>query len=180
MTPNLTLKSDSSLNAILPDLMRRREEALRRVDALKSKLEGAEDEVRNIDMALKGIKGLVGGGAKSAPLAELPASSLNGASHRNRVAGSLPARSREPRGMDAIAVVLTNAVEEGLTLGELTQELDRRGWLPKTEEPQNAVRASANRLRRKDRRFVFEGGRFAFRPHRQTLEPEGGGSIFIA
>lgn len=81
--------------------------------------------------------------------------------------GPAPGSVREdgsPRGEAAVAIVLREAGSSGLTNPELTEEVMRRGWSPDSEDPAAAVRAAANRLRKKDANFVFENRHFVYRP----------------
>jgi hypothetical protein len=73
-----------------------------------------------------------------------------------------------PRGQEAVLTVMK---EDGFanhrwTIADMTEELNRRGWPPESENPENAVRAALNRLakiegsgvvrlRTKDRGLIF-------------------------
>jgi hypothetical protein len=57
-----------------------------------------------------------------------------------------------PRGQEAVLEVMKDEAfaNRRWTIEEMTEELDRRGWTPKSEQPVNAVRAALNRLARSD------------------------------
>jgi hypothetical protein len=54
-----------------------------------------------------------------------------------------------PRGQDAILSIMEESEfrNRRWTALEMAEELDKRGWTPKSDDPVNAVRASLNRLR---------------------------------
>jgi hypothetical protein len=53
-----------------------------------------------------------------------------------------------PKGSRAAFMVLEEGPPSGMTLEEIFEAYARRGWLPETNEPTNAIRAALNRLRK--------------------------------
>jgi hypothetical protein len=62
--------------------------------------------------------------------------------HANAVAES----ETRPKGREAVRLVLMESPGQWFTLPYMLDELQRRGWLPESNEPGNAVRAALTRL----------------------------------
>ena len=52
-----------------------------------------------------------------------------------------------PRGADAVRTILTDMADQWMTIDRVVEELDRRDWLPQSDNPSNAVRAALERAR---------------------------------
>lgn len=65
--------------------------------------------------------------------------------------------------MEAVDQAVKSA-PNGLTLPELTRIVQKMGWEPDTNQPERSVRSAANRLRKRDKGFVYEKKRWYYRP----------------
>lgn len=119
-----------------------------------------QTNARNLDRAIEGIEGLLGLHESSL------APSANGAGPTAR-----PRRASTPQGPRGIEAVRQILIEgPWLTPAELARALQERGWGPESNDPESAVRAAANRLRRRDPRFDLRNGRYGYRPQRNQPE----------
>lgn len=83
-----------------------------------------------------------------------------------------------PRGFEAVAMVAMDAiilgaereVDGALTVPEIVEELRRRGWMPDSDNPESAVRASIRRLRDRDPRWGLHYGRLYYHDFAQPSE----------
>lgn len=88
----------------------------------------------------------------------------------------------KPRGAQAVARVALDAISEGnrrdrdgaLTVAQIVRELELRGWLPRSKDPESAVRAAIRRLRQSDGRWGLREGRLYYHDREGVPESEGG------
>lgn len=58
----------------------------------------------------------------------------------------VPDSDDRPRGQEAVVRVMQESVGKWWPVGLVTEELSKRGWLPESDNPANAVRAALDRL----------------------------------
>lgn len=79
-------------------------------------------------------------------------------------------KEARPKGLEAVEIVAREAIQAGeeededwaLTVPEIVLELARRGWLPASDNPESAVRASIRRLKERDPRWGLYRGRLYY------------------
>jgi hypothetical protein len=162
------VNADPSIEAVLPALKRRRSEAVERI-------RDGQQEVRLLDLAIEGLEGLVPGsnGVREGRVARGQGTQVRISGGGRVVAVGQRGSPSKLRAIDAIAQAVRSSVE-GLTLPELTEQVAALGFRPDSDQPERAVRASANRLRERNPDFDFVGKRYIYRPDHADL-PEGGG-----
>lgn len=67
-----------------------------------------------------------------------------------------PREGEAPRGAAAVRIILQESPRKRWVVSELVDELRRRSWLPKSDNPANAVRAALERLLTKADSDVFK------------------------
>lgn len=137
---------------------------------LEAELAGVRAERAHAQGAAEHIRGLTG---VEQPVAVVVADGTRENAERIRKSG--PRVPTMLSGMDAIAVALKRS-PVALTLTELTDAVKELGWHPETDNPERAVRAAGNRLRKKDTDFDYYSRRWLYRPlHAGHLPPRLGG-----
>lgn len=155
--------SDDALQAVIPVLKERERRAALRVEQLKDQMNAASDELADARGALAHIERLAGLNRPAPP----PDRATVSAQPWLRRDPNGPA----PEGLEAVAAVLQQSPKP-LTLAELTEAVAQLGWRPETDKPERAVRAAANRLRKKSVDFEYRDKKFAYMPrHRDQLPP---------
>jgi hypothetical protein len=144
------------LHAVIPVLKERERHAAERVDQLQNQLEAARTELADARGAREQIERLAGIDRPAPPTDEKPWS-----------------RARHPEAPEGQEAVRTALMESPKPLGlfELTASVAKLGWFPQTDEPERAVRAAANRLRKKDSDFDYVDRRFIYRPRHVVERP---------
>jgi len=158
---NGTSDTQPQLAAVLPGLQEERRQAL-------EGLAEAQERLRLLDLAIEGITGLI-------PRSHVEDVEAN--VNRNgviRVQGeSTEIYSVKPKltAMEAIAQAIRSSAT-GLTLSELTEAVAHLGFRPQSDQPDRAVRASANRLRDRDHNYGFVQKRYVYLPHHRLSPGE--------
>lgn len=80
-----------------------------------------------------------------------------------RFAATDGAAEQKPDRESAIISLVRGAGAGGLSPLGLTEGLTEAGLAPRSANPENAVRAAANRLRKKEPRLVFQNGKYVYR-----------------
>jgi hypothetical protein len=137
----------------------RRDEALRDLADAQARAERYEKAVVGLEAVVPDEDGPEHSGASESPASDRPLTSAVPVGSTN---GASP-KGSGPRGEAAVATVLREAGPTGLTPLALTAALAHRGWAPNSEHPENAVRAAANRLRKKDSSIGFVDGKYFHR-----------------
>jgi hypothetical protein len=149
------------LHAVIPVLQERQQVAANRVGELEKELASAREELEDATEALSRIERLAGIDRPAPPTDAKPWS-----------------RARHPEAPEGSEAVRTALMEspKPLPLPELWDAVRKLGWIPQTDEPERAVRAAANRLRKKDSDFDYVDRRFIYRP-RHVVDRPGQGAF---
>jgi hypothetical protein len=112
-------------------------EARQILEALRGELESAVAKRTDLEKREAAIRKLIDGYLELFP---------GLASHQTLMPLPAPVVSLRPRGQEAVLRVMEDSVGKWWTVGTMVHELEKRGWLPESEQPANAVRVAMERV----------------------------------
>jgi hypothetical protein len=146
--------------------------ALRDLDAVRDQIEALKRREAGL---VKTIEGIVDAYPNEIESAELAVDATDAPPSREQ--GVVRSRNgRVPKGQEAVELILIDTHPRWLTIPDLTNEMQTRGWMPRSRDPENAVRTATTRLHQKKRIQRKKRGRaFVYRVTTTSQESEAPG-----
>lgn len=125
-------------------------------DELRDELRTAMDGLRNWEAFVDSQRARVAG--------------LVNTLHEIEATLGIDSEADNPKGSEAVRIVAMEAIEDGwehgednaLTVTQIVEELERRGWQPNSRNPESAVRAAIRRLRQADPKWALYNSRLYY------------------